>query len=1251
MSIFAAFSKKNRCPLCDGGNDCRYSKEDPDFIQCHGNVGASKGEKINGYVCVKEQTNGHTASFTLDNSEEWNEENRRQQLNLRRLENEKRERERQESFKSLLPITERDEQYRSVIDQLPGLSHYHHHKALHKKRGLMTDEILFAYEQGWIRTWQPGMEVKGDFSNLAGVNPDTNTLTGVGGISIAATNGEGHITGFQIATDNREKYPKYIWLSSKSKGGSPPNLTNSELPLFIWRHPEATEITETWLIEGGLKSLIVALILWFRLGRRDIQVIGAAGGNFQASASSFKAGLKVQTSKTVRLFPDGGAVYNQAILNNYKKAIDIATGEGLSVCVGWWGQFTKAKNDIDELRDFNKIDFLTTVEFFELTDSPIPNSENNPDSNLPKLEGLAFDQWHRRRKYTPDIVINQAEFSFGNIPKSGVVVAGKSGLGTAKTKAMIAEIKSIENQDKGAIILGYRNNLLIQTGERAKAVGTVIYHIHQDDDAKLMVADEASHHMMCLDSIKHIDGYFKGRDIYLDETCSVLLHAVTGGTLGDEQAKALRMFTQAIHDCDRIFLLDGNLADIHVDCIAKLASNKRIIKIENKQKIPAHNITFIDGIDEDGEIKAGDRSPLIKFFLQPDVKPWIFCDSKERTKVLYKLLTESGKQGYVLNSETTCEDWAKDFLANQNRFIETHKPDFIILSPSGDSGLSCTLNGYFTHKFSFFAGVLRTNSQHQAMFRLRDNTIPHYVFCPNTSNIRIKSTPITYIQNKLKQIADEQIALSAKIACESADSAEMAQVAIASAIARQHDDWWNLSHTLSVIDNYEIDNYKACLIHALIEAGHNVNIEEWEISGTIKGLEKNAKIEIRQQHAKEIFNAIEFPTIEEANKKAKAGPDKDTQRRIEKTRLLDRLPGIQDSEVWSDCFIYNCYIEDHEFIRQQERYWLLSNYEISQKRHESSWNHVAFAEDFFGRRVSNMGHDTIWALRELGLLSFTQSDKEYHKDSHEVVGIVETLRTRADIRLALRINHLEPESEDSGERFRILNNLLSLIGFKTKYTRKPNIETLKGKIRVRLYAIVPTVERTERDTPPPNYIDKPGCVPPEESLSGQDYSQLDPLAAQQDTPPLTYIDEPGCVPTSEVKQFDLKAARQAILDAFEYKYTKWMESNKSQVSWAIEPTAESYKEEESAKKPADDVLMTEEKLQAVADDLAACENSEMLWKLRQHYPVHVLKAAARKLIAEIKNRILSWVKQQNLVNQPINPTIQDEFVLAPIEGF
>lgn len=1027
MSKFSPTSKGNPCIPCNGTNgDCRES-DNPGHGLCMSLADLVKGTKINGCVITGHSKDGLWAMFapdTPDTSQQWNEDRRREWADEQKRRREKLQWEEQQKLAKLISIPDRDKQYRRIVAAL-GLNQKHRISELSERRGLNSPEIDFAVSQGWIASWKPGVKIDVS-SSLSGVSGGQ--LTGVIGLAIAAVNSKSEITGFQIASDNRVKFGKYIWLSSASKGGNGPHLPSGELPVFVWRHPEAKEITETWKIEGGLKSLIVALKLWFRYGRKDIQIIGASGANWIGSINAVEEALG-QTSKVV-LFPDAGSLSNSHILSNYKKIIEELTSRTYSISVAWWNQLEKGKDpDIDELDNTLGFDLITPGEFLSLA-----NESESKDEN----QDWAWRNWLKSRTYTPDIVVNQSKFRFPQVPDKNVIIPARSGLGSGKTEALIEQIRLSPNR---AFLIGCLNNLLLQTGNRASEVGLKIYHL-QEDDGRAFIADNATHLELCLDSIHHIDGYFNGVDIYLDEAVSVLLHAVTGGTLKEEQGRAIAILSKALRECNRVFLLDGNLADIYVDFIAKIAG-KKVIKIENQAKIPPHNFKFIVGIDEDGEIKKRDKSPLIKALLSDDIKPWIASDSKNLTDRLDEILRQAGKYGYVLNKDTSGEPWAKEFLGNPDVFIEKYKPDYFIISPSAKSGVSVTVKNHFTDKFTFFTGVLDTNGQHQILFRLRDDSIPHYVFCPEKSTIRDRNNPKNYSTKAFSKILNEKIIHSAILASDG-NTSKMLEI-IGNAIARSNDDWWALSCQLGALDNFEMDNLRKCLIHALEEAGHSVEICEWDTNDEAKAKEEAATEAVRMRYALELYQAIEFNSVDEASKAAKSSPSKEVQRRIEKTWLLDALPEIKESSLWNADFIADFYLKDKEFISKQRRFYFFNNFEVTKKRSEVNWYYMATNQHFFLGQAKGDSHQTIWALQQI---DFSQlMDGEFHRNSPALVELIKTVRERDDI--ASYLPTLSPETELKKENIDFVRSLADTLGLKLA---KP-VRKLVDGIRERVYHI------------------------------------------------------------------------------------------------------------------------------------------------------------------------------------------------------
>lgn len=1190
MSGFKFFNRRGDCPICRDSaqrKDCRESLITGLFF-CQ-----DRSANPAGYVYRGEDANGFGIWQAASDAEEFSQQTKEERERKRKEFIEAEARRKQKRLKRELSPIERDKAYTELKKHLK-LGKKHQDILL--TRGIPSEQLdeyrsVTSFQKVSLDLPQnlPGILQNG-FGGGFCINVHTS------GIIRFIENVDGLKVGFQVRLDDTED-SKYRWGTSSTKNnsdGATPHV-KGELPLSIVE-PENYTGDSIWLAEG---TMIKPNLASYKLG---VPVVGAAGGMFSSSPETAKASVDTLSStyrtKTLTFPVDAGDASNtggvpQRVMNQIKFFESL----GYTCRVAWWGQVTKDECDIDELDDISVIKFITPQEFWEICEKhKLKFSEEKSQNQLheqsqEQKKDKSWDYWLESRKYTPsqDRVVEQKDFDFGSIPDTNAIIAAKSGLSTGKTEAMLRAMKA---SSRGAVIIGYRNNLLFQTIGRGEEKQVQIYHI-SDDDSDLMLLDDETNMALCLDSIPRADGYFAGKDVYLDEACSVLLHGCDGGTLGDNQAKVLRILTHALQECNRVFLLDGNLSDIQVKLIAKLTPAKKVIKIENQQKIPPHNITFIEGFEptnefenekgekeKAGKIKSRDRSPLIEFLLNEDVLPWIACDSINMTKILYKLLTDAGKTGYLLNAETVREPWAKEFMLAPDEFLKRNKKSvqFFIVSPTAESGVSIWFKNLFTHKFSFFIGVLGTNSQHQIMFRLRDNAIPHYVFCPNSSNIRDRSNPSNYSVTAFKQILNDRLNLSAWFVANDSGVYETSSQTISSAFARSNDDWFDYSCKIGAINNYEMDNLKECLIYALTEAGHNVDVLQWDINDEIKAKETEAKEAVRRQHGEELFKAEEFDSLETAKKIAKSNPCKEVQRKIEKTFLIDRLPGIKDTKVWDTDFIVKYHLEDRDFINKQQRFYYLQNFEVSKKRHEADWFYKSTQEDFFKSSMKRTSHLTIWALQQLNILQFLQG--EWHKDSPEVIELLEKARTNKDIQTALRIKP-GVKTSDGKERIPFISSLLNIIGLKFS---KPVRKELKNNNRIRTYSIA------------------------EETLN-----------------------EP---------------VRLAVLNCIEKKQTDWMESKKSKIDWSIE---QYQKPEQPAQTVKDstpkfkhdastdaDEWEKPETIEYVKSLLEDCENAEALALLRaSKIPAKIFKLASKLLSPERYEQIRQWV---------INP-------LDPIPGF
>ena len=223
--------------------------------------------------------------------------------------------------------------------------------------------------------------------------PFGSCLGGMYGIAIYAFDPQGHITGAQLKTEN-EKPAKYVWLSSSRQGKATVHSYPAEnCPLFCWKHPDAEAISEVWLCEGALKSLIAALKLW-RFGRTDVAVIGTASAA-RYGEQTLSSYLRQLECKTLRLMPDAGAVANPHISAANQETLAWCQEWGYSITVGWWGQVDKTHPDIDELKSFDEIALLSPEEFWDKHPDkfrPVARDSNtvDPESSEPTINE---DEW------------------------------------------------------------------------------------------------------------------------------------------------------------------------------------------------------------------------------------------------------------------------------------------------------------------------------------------------------------------------------------------------------------------------------------------------------------------------------------------------------------------------------------------------------------------------------------------------------------------------------------------------------------------------------------------------------------------------------------------------------------------------------------------------------------------------------------------------------------------------------------------
>jgi len=268
-----------------------------------------------------------------------------------------------------------------------------------------------------------------------------------------------------------------------------------------------------------------------------------------------------------------------------------------------------------------------------------------------------------------------------------------------------------------------------------------------------------------------------------------------------------------------------------------------VVKIENQFKGDTPPVTFLEF--------PNSRQRLIKAefeWLYQQISgspcPVIATDSLRDAEALAKRLRDEGKQGILLTSKTATEEWARDFLASPNEYIRKHKPEFLIYSPTAESGFDINIKDYFSDCFCLFIGVLGVDECFQMARRVRHPE--RIIICCSQRKLKLKSDGD--FPSKLIEILTEQVTAEATML-----SPENLTEAFSAQVNSPEMKTWA---KITAKDDVESRNLQRFLYKRYVEEGFTIQrvvINPLGIMGSEDYHE--AKIFCKETEAKEIFYA------------------------------------------------------------------------------------------------------------------------------------------------------------------------------------------------------------------------------------------------------------------------------------------------------------------------------------------------------------------------------------------------------------
>lgn len=551
------------------------------------------------------------------------------------------------------------------------------------------------------------------------------------------------------------------------------------------------------------------------------------------------------------------------------------------------------------------------------------------------------EKWQRYQNFTPDEIINTQYLHDRTLTcnekqlinkwlKDNDLVFIRSGLGTGKTDAFTEYLK-----DKyGVLLVGYRNTLLTQIRDRANKLiekfrGELgkMHHL-QTDDAKDLIKDLKSLLALCLDSLHHFcDEDFNDRIVVIDEAVSVILHLMTSSTLakfarknGDDfwakgRALYLAKFAQLIGKASKIIVLDGHLNNATCryfeDLRAKAGKPKSSIKVLNTYQAAKLNIKVIEASNEEGQPSLYDNTPLSRHIVsvlksrivgQKRKTIAIVADSAAKLRSLETKLTGLGYNCLLVWSGTTGESkkakfpLQKEFVENSTKFIDEHPEiDAILMSPTVESGIDISSIDRFLCGFAFFVGLLSTNTYLQFLRRVRDcsdwfiHIVPQCNLYDKRSLSEWHEAGIYYIDQTLS--GDDL-----KVAKE--------QAIVNTGSVKNTISWRYHSELLDSL-MFERDNSKECLVYALKEAGHDVEIVQLSSDKAIKEELDSITDERLMMQSRQLCSAQKITFEEAQSLMGKIDHSDDEQLQIDRALLVHDLGDDENCDLINENFVFD----------------------------------------------------------------------------------------------------------------------------------------------------------------------------------------------------------------------------------------------------------------------------------------------------------------------------------------------------------
>ena len=624
--------------------------------------------------------------------------------------------------------------------------------------------------------------------------------------------------------------------------------------------------------------------------------------------------------------------------------------------------------------------------------------EQDRQAWLALREAQARASWQKLRTYTPTAIAEQRYVSveIGEL-RNADIHALKSGMGTGKTHALTRILNELGT---GAIAIGSRNSLLLQSCERWGG----FYHLHQDS-AHGLTADPDSRIACCLDSLIHFrPQHFDGKVVILDEVLSIVKHGLTSSTLKGKRSECLARFTEAIRRAAVVIAWDGNNADIAINYLVALRGpDAKVIKQLNRFRGDRLRVELVQSVNEGGDPLLRDRSPVERKLMEtletarhlPEEAARavvVISDSQIQCQALDDKLAEAGYRTLRVDSKTLGDDAVGTFLQAPNAYLQANPVDALIMSPTAESGIDISIKDYFVRGYAFFCGIIDTDTQMQFLRRTRA-CLDWSVWCQAYTVLEEWEGTRSPFARRLQAQILSYLQMDAAAVLAEDERAERLQGFIRQLLQQTEDPHTQATLKFMAARNFERSHTRECLAYALTEAGHQVQQVNLHRDQGIEAAMKTAHEDIKDANSSAIFHSRSITTTEALSIKASFSASLEDRYAAERALLIARLPGVQNTGVWSVQLVKRLLFTERRLVGQLERYWMLRHMGTAKARSRHMWAELLDGGAFFVTDIQSE-YSRLQALESLGLLEILDGGEQLTANSKVVQDIYKRCRRK-----------------------------------------------------------------------------------------------------------------------------------------------------------------------------------------------------------------------------------------------------------------